>query len=88
MAMNDEETVALIAGGPHVRQDTRRADADTHVGREPRRKHRGAGSAGATALAAAGAPTRSRAAGGAWTKDSRDVDNNFFDNLFGTSGSS
>ncbi|MCW5548140.1 MAG: catalase/peroxidase HPI [Opitutaceae bacterium] len=84
MAMNDEETVALIAGG-HTFGKTHGAGPESHVGREPE----GAG------IAEQGfgwkSSFRSGKAGDAitsglevtWTKTPTRWSNNFFENLFG-----
>ena len=85
MAMNDEETVALIAGGHTFGKTHGAADPGNYVGREPEsaRRWRSRGWAGRTATAAARAATRSRAAWkGAWTPTPMAWDNSFFETLF------
>ncbi len=84
MAMNDEETVALIAGG-HTFGKTHGAGDTAKVGREPEGapiEQQGLGwkSAHGTGVggdAITGGPE------GAWTMEPTKWDNNFFDNLFG-----
>jgi catalase-peroxidase len=85
MAMNDEETVALIAGGHTFGKAHGAADPAQHVGPEP---------AGATIEemglgwknsfgAGHGAHTISSGLEGAWTAHPTRWDNDYFDNLFG-----
>jgi catalase-peroxidase len=85
MAMNDEETVALIAGGHTFGKTHGAADADVHVGPEPE----------AAALEEQGLGWRNSFGSGkgrdaitsglevTWTKNPIRWDNGFFDNLFG-----
>ena len=85
MAMNDEETVALIAGGHTFGKTHGAADPGQYVGREPEaatlieqglgwRNSFGSGH---------GADTISSGLEGAWTTTPSHWSNNFFDNLFG-----
>ncbi|MBK6562515.1 MAG: catalase/peroxidase HPI [Dehalococcoidia bacterium] len=84
MAMNDEETVALIAGG-HTFGKTHGAAAASHVGREPEaaplqemglgwKSDYGSGSGGDTITSGLE---------GAWTPTPAQWDNSFFETLFG-----
>ncbi|WP_343386089.1 catalase/peroxidase HPI [Candidatus Amarobacter glycogenicus] len=84
MAMNDEETVALIAGG-HTFGKTHGAAAASHVGREPEaaplqemglgwKSEYGSGSGGDTITSGLE---------GAWTPTPAQWDNSFFETLFG-----
>ncbi len=85
MAMNDEETVALIAGGHTFGKAHGAADPDQYVGREPE----GAGLVEQgfgwknTYGSGTGVETISSGLEGAWTTDPARWDNNFFENLFG-----
>ena len=85
MAMNDEETVALIAGGHTFGKTHGAADPGQYVGPEPEgasieeqglgwKNSFGSGNAGQTITSGLE---------GAWTTDPVKWDNNFFDNLFG-----
>jgi catalase-peroxidase len=84
MAMNDEETVALIAGG-HTFGKTHGASVETHVGREPEgasiaeqglgwKNSHGSGKAGDTITSGLEVT---------WTETPTKWSNNFFENLFG-----
>jgi catalase-peroxidase len=85
MAMNDEETVALIAGGHTFGKTHGAADADKHVGPEPAaatieemgmgwKNSHGSGNAGDTITSGLE---------GAWTTTPTKWSNNYFENLFG-----
>ena len=85
MAMNDEETVALIAGGHTFGKTHGAADPGKYVGPEPAgasmeeqglgwRNTHGSGS---------GADTISSGLEGAWTKTPAKWSNDYFDHLFG-----
>ena len=85
MAMDDTETVALIAGGHTFGKVHGAADADTYVGAEPEgapideqglgwRNTFGTGN---------GDDTITSGLEGSWTTDPARWDNNFLDNLFG-----
>ena len=85
MAMNDEETVALIAGGHTFGKTHGAADPSKYVGPEPAaasiedqslgwKNSFGSGNAGSTITSGLE---------GAWTTTPTNWSNNFFDNLFG-----
>ncbi len=85
MAMNDEETVALIAGGHTFGKAHGAADPDQYVGPEPEganledqglgwKNTYGSGNAGDTITSGLE---------GAWTSEPTTWDNGYFDNLFG-----
>ena len=83
MAMNDEETVALIAGG-HTFGKTHGAGAATHVGPEPEAaplEQQGLGWT-STYGAGKGGDTISSGLEGAWTPTPVTWDNSFFETLF------
>ena len=84
MAMNDEETVALIAGG-HTFGKTHGAAPDTHVGPEPEGAalaEQGLGWKNAFGSGKAGDAITSGLEG-AWTPTPTTWDNSFFETLFG-----
>ena len=85
MAMNDEETVALIAGGHTFGKAHGAADPGQYIGGEPE-----AGSLEEQGLGwknsfgtGRGGDTITSGLEGAWTNSPAQWDNNFFDNLFG-----
>ncbi len=85
MAMNDEETVALIAGGHTFGKTHGAADADAHVGREPEGaglEQQGLGWKSSYG-SGKGGDTISSGLEGAWTPTPVAWDNSFFDTLFG-----
>ncbi len=84
MAMNDEETVALIAGG-HTFGKAHGAGPASHVGKEPEGadiEHQGLGWANSFETGMAG-HTITSGLEGAWTPTPTKWDNSFFDTLFG-----
>ncbi len=85
MAMNDEETVALIAGGHTFGKTHGAADPHKYVGPEPEGgsiEEQGLGWRNSFG-SGKGADTISSGLEGAWTTNPIKWDNNFFDNLFG-----
>ncbi|MCS5644204.1 MAG: catalase/peroxidase HPI [Dehalococcoidia bacterium] len=85
MAMNDEETVALIAGGHTFGKAHGAADPDQYVGPEPEGANlddQGLGWKNSFGTGNAG-DTISSGLEGAWTTEPAKWDNNYFDNLFG-----
>jgi len=84
MAMNDEETVALIAGG-HSFGKTHGAAPATHVGKEPEAagiEQQGLGWSNSYG-SGKGADTITSGLEVIWTKTPTRWSNNFFENLFG-----
>ncbi len=85
MAMNDEETVALIAGGHTFGKAHGAADAGRYVGVEPEGaalEEQGLGWRN-TFGTGKGGDTITSGLEGAWTTSPAEWDNNFFENLFG-----
>ncbi len=85
MAMNDEETVALIAGGHTLGKAHGAADPDKYVGREPAAasiEEQGGGWK-STYGKGCGADTITSGLEGAWTATPTKWSNNYFENLFG-----
>ncbi len=85
MAMNDEETVALIAGGHTFGKTHGAADPDKYVGREPAAASIEEQSLGwkNTFNSGNGVNTITSGLEGAWTTTPTKWSNNFFENLFG-----
>jgi catalase-peroxidase len=84
MAMNDEETVALIAGGHTFGKGHGAADPDKYVGAEPEGatlEEQGLGWKNSFGTGA-GADTIGSGLEGAWTMTPTTWDNNYFENLF------
>ena len=84
MAMNDEETVALIAGGHTFGKTHGAADPSQYVGPEPEGAPiEGQGLGWKNSFGAgSGVHTITSGLEGAWTKEPAKWDNNFFENLF------
>jgi catalase-peroxidase len=85
MAMDDEETVALIAGGHSFGKTHGAADAGAHVGKEPAAagiEDQGCGWKNSFGTGS-GVDTITSGLEGAWTKTPTQWSNNFFENLFG-----
>jgi catalase-peroxidase len=85
MAMNDEETVALVAGGHTFGKCHGAADPGQYVGREPEGapiEQQGLGWK-STFGSGAGVDAISSGLEGAWTTNPVMWDNNYLDNLFG-----
>ena len=85
MAMNDEETVALIAGGHTFGKAHGAASPDEYVGPEPEAasiEAQGLGWINSFGKGNAG-DTITSGLEGAWTTEPAKWDNNFFENLFG-----
>jgi catalase-peroxidase len=85
MAMNDEETVALIAGGHTFGKTHGAAEADKYVGKEPSAaalEEQGLGWKNSYGTGNAG-NTITSGLEGAWTTTPTKWSNNYFENLFG-----
>ena len=85
MAMNDEETVALIAGGHTFGKTHGAADPEEYVGREPEGASLEEQGLGWTSTfgSGKGGDTISSGLEGAWTPTPITWDNSFFETLFG-----
>jgi catalase-peroxidase len=85
MAMNDEETVALIAGGHTLGKTHGAADPNVYVGAEPAGASIEEQSSGwrNTYGTGNGADTITSGLEGAWTTTPVNWSNNYFENLFG-----
>lgn len=85
MAMNDEETVALVAGGHTFGKTHGAADPDQYVGREPEGapiQEQGLGWENSFGTGS-GDDTITSGLEGAWTPTPTEWDNSYFDTLFG-----
>ncbi|MBS1664172.1 MAG: catalase/peroxidase HPI [Bacteroidetes bacterium] len=85
MAMNDEETVALIAGGHTFGKTHGAADAGKYVGKEPAGADIAEQGFGWTSKYESGSAGHAITSGleGIWTTTPTKWSNNFFENLFG-----
>ena len=85
MAMNDEETVALVAGGHTFGKGHGAGDPDKYVGREPAGAPIQEQSMGWINSLGTGHGVHTITSGieGAWTENPIQWDNNYFENLFG-----
>ncbi|MFB4211654.1 catalase/peroxidase HPI [Shouchella sp. JSM 1781072] len=85
MGMNDEETVALVAGGHTFGKAHGAGEADKHVGAEPEAAPIEAQGLGwlSTHGSGKGRDTITSGIEGAWTQNPTQWDNGFFDLLFG-----
>ena len=85
MAMNDEETVALIAGGHTFGKAHGAADPNQYVGPEPEGASVEEQGLGWKNTFGSGNASDTITSGleGAWTTEPAKWDNNFFDNMFG-----
>jgi catalase-peroxidase len=85
MAMNDEETVALVAGGHTFGKNHGAANPDDYVGREPEAAPLQAMGLGWTNSYGTGSGDDTITSGleGAWTPTPTAWDNTYFDTLFG-----
>ncbi|MDO8213967.1 catalase/peroxidase HPI [Conexibacter sp. CPCC 206217] len=85
MAMNDEETVALIAGGHTFGKTHGAGDPDANVGAEPEGAPLAEQGFGWISRFGSGKGDDTISSGleGAWTNDPVTWDNGFYDNLFG-----
>jgi catalase-peroxidase len=85
MAMDDEETVALIAGGHTFGKTHGAADAGKHVGKEPAAAAIEEQGFGWTNTYGSGTGSHAITSGleGIWTTTPTKWSNNFFENLFG-----
>ena len=83
--MNDEETVALIAGGHTFGKAHGAADPSKHVGPEPEGASLEEQGLGWTSSYGSGNASDTITSGleGAWTTEPAKWDNNFFENMFG-----